>query len=296
MMKKLPLAYEIQTTNRCNGRCIICPHCNQKRPQADMSMELFEKIIDDIASLGTDDIRLILYLNGEPFLDPYFLERLRYARRKCQGAEIEISSNLSMLSREIIETMAECKVTDFRISCFGFTRESYHYVMPGLNFDIFMNNMESLLEYVKKDLFKGEVSLTMINYPELLKEDYDLAKEFCDKNGILFNFWGFLDRTDNVKKYSNHVHISKEAEEEKLYTCAQHRHIERMHILADGRVPLCCQDWQEKNIMGSLKDNMITEIWENERYQLVRKQIDEKGYRYPDICKKCKILLEGIKV
>ena len=77
--------------------------------------------------------------------------------------------------------------------------------------------------------------------------------------------------------------------------CAQNRHIERMHILVDGTVVLCCQDWRKEYVLGSVKTDDLHTIWESEAYEKMRRQIDQIGDSYPEICKKCKILLEGKK-
>lgn len=65
--------------------------------------------------------------------------------------------------------------------------------------------------------------------------------------------------------------------------------------MVDGTVILCCQDWRREYVLGSLKTNTLQEIWKSEDYEKIRKQIDQKGYPYPVICKRCKILLEGRK-
>lgn len=294
-MRKLPVVYEIQTTNRCNGQCIICPSRDMKNEKMDMPFRLFKKIIDNIHLAQESTVRIVMYLNGEPFLDPDFVNKLRYVRSTCEDVVVEISSNISYLSEDILAALCECKVDDFRISCFGFSEETYRHAMPGLRFSIFLENLEKLIQAKNTGAFSGEISLTMIDYPELLQSDYDNAKKFCEDHQMVFNFWGFLDRTGNVKRFSNHIVISEESERNKEYTCAQHRHLERMHILADGRVSLCCQDWEEKYILGSLASQSLEEIWNCDDYELLRRQIDEVGIPYPNICKKCKILLEGKK-
>ena len=112
---------------------------------------------------------------------------------------------------------------------------------------------------------------------------------------MTLNFWGYLDRAGNVTRRSNQVNITEEEEKKKVYTCAQNRHMERMHILVDGTVILCCQDWRREYILGSAQTDSLQEIWEGKAYERIRQQINQIGYPYPALCKKCKILLEGKK-
>jgi radical SAM protein with 4Fe4S-binding SPASM domain len=61
---------EIETINRCNGRCTFCP-VNAKadtRPKKEMPDELFDNIITQLNKLNYDGA-IGLYSNNEPFLD-----------------------------------------------------------------------------------------------------------------------------------------------------------------------------------------------------------------------------------
>lgn len=294
MMNRRPAAYEIQTTNRCNGHCLVCPHESVKQVYQTMDMVLFQRILDEISD-EEEPVRIVLYLNGEPFLDEHFGERLQYVRQRCPHALIEVSTNLSVLRKDIFEAIKKCDIDDFRISCFGFFKETYEKVMPGLKYETFLSNMEYLLDFRNKYDRLENVSLTMLDIPELKGGEWEQAKKFCEDHCMTFNFWGYLDRAGNVKRQSNHVLITEEDERNKIYTCAQNRHMERMHILVDGTVILCCQDWRREYVLGSLKTNTLQEIWKSEDYEKIRMQIDQKGYPYPVICKRCKILLEGRK-
>jgi len=75
----------LETTLNCNSRCLMCYHY-YKKLQGFMSMDLFKKIIDDCHQNGITTVGLSVY--GEPFLDPYFFERVEYLRRYNMGWDI----------------------------------------------------------------------------------------------------------------------------------------------------------------------------------------------------------------
>jgi len=56
-------------------------------------------------------------------------------------------------------------------------------------------------------------------------------------------------------------------------------------VLWDGRVSLCCADFDGKTILGDLNTHSIAEIWNAEPYRDVRRQHLESGG--PDICRAC---------
>jgi MoaA/NifB/PqqE/SkfB family radical SAM enzyme len=56
-------------------------------------------------------------------------------------------------------------------------------------------------------------------------------------------------------------------------------------VLWDGRVSLCCADFDGKTILGDLNTHSIAEIWNAQPYRDVRRQHLESGG--PDICRAC---------
>lgn len=92
---------EIETVNRCNGNCDFCPvsRKNDTREYKEMSQELFEKIIDELAELNYSG-KLALFSNNEPFLDEKIIERHRYARVKLPNARLHLFTNGTLLTLE----------------------------------------------------------------------------------------------------------------------------------------------------------------------------------------------------
>lgn len=291
-----PLAYEIQTTSYCNGRCIICPHRDVVINPQHMNQELFEKIIDEINELsrGGENVLIIPYLNGEPLMDPQICQRLDIIRDKLPECKIELSTNLSLLQSSILEAIVRNGVDDLRISCFGW-EDSYHQSMPGLDFDCFQKQLRLLLDYLKKRGMLHIVSITVVLHPLLRQSDIKAIKTLAEQEKIRLNMWGALDRAGNVSSFRNTVNISDSDERLKRYTCAQRRHLERMHILANGDVVLCCQDWRRDIVLGNALKSSLQTIWTNMDYIEIRSAIDEPNIPYPELCKKCKILIEGAK-
>ena len=90
---------EIETINRCNGKCAFCPvNANEKqRPYAKMTAELFHSIVDQLSELDYSG-EIHLFSNNEPFLDPRIIEFAKYTREKVPKAYISIYTNGSLLN------------------------------------------------------------------------------------------------------------------------------------------------------------------------------------------------------
>jgi radical SAM protein with 4Fe4S-binding SPASM domain len=284
--ENFPLVLEIQTITACNAGCVICPHrtVSGSLPSGIMGMDLFKRIIDQVKNpWGT---RIIPYFNNEPFLDPLIFDRVAYINDKCPGSEIEISTNASRLDQECQKKLEGLVIKDLRLSVFGFSEESYKRAMPGLNWSETKRNIERLAKNKELRANIGQVSLIMIDYPEIDRFDIEKAREFCRENFIKFEFWGFLDRSGNVERFTNGV--SKDS----VFGCEQRRPLERMHINFKGDVVLCCMDWKWEHVLGNVAESSIDEIWNSEKYKQYREAIYSNGDpKVTDLCRKCKISL-----
>jgi len=284
-MINFPKVFEIQTASFCNGGCVICPYKEVEKdgPGGAMSDNLFKKIVDEIAEINNYGIRIAPYFNNEPFLDKKIIDRIKYINKKCPNCEIELSTNLSLLDKKCQNKLTACNIKDLRLSVFGFSRLSHQNIMTGLSWYNVKTNLNDLCKNKKLRENIGQISLIMINYPGLKIKDITLAKKYCRDNFIKFEFWGFLDRAGNVKKFNNKIN------KKSIFGCEQNRPVERFHILFDGRVVLCCMDWKAQYILGDVSKRSIKQIWNSSKYRAIRKSIYENKSNPPILCKKCKL-------
>lgn len=103
-----PTYIAIETVNRCNGTCPFCPaniH-SETRPYQKMSDELYEKILNEVASWDKWDGVFSLYVNNEPFIDDRMVKMLQDARNKLTYAQMLVFTNGSLLTPEKLEAIA----------------------------------------------------------------------------------------------------------------------------------------------------------------------------------------------
>jgi len=58
-------------------------------------------------------------------------------------------------------------------------------------------------------------------------------------------------------------------------------------VLWDGRVALCCVDYDGRYIMGDLKESNLKEIWNSDQYCSVRRQSLRNRYEKDILCRNC---------
>ena len=59
-----------------------------------------------------------------------------------------------------------------------------------------------------------------------------------------------------------------------------------MTVGFDGRVLLCCQDWQFQEIVGDLRENTLVEVWDSPKFNEVRAMLLQMK-RDKFLCSKC---------
>lgn len=118
--RKLPLFehIEIETINRCNGKCDFCPVSviHDIRERHVMEEWLFQNIIDQLADLEYAG-RLATFSNNEPFLDSRIIKFNCYAREKLPRARIHLFTNGTVMGikafTDIIDYLDELIIDNY---------------------------------------------------------------------------------------------------------------------------------------------------------------------------------------
>ena len=118
----LPISVSFEPTTHCNLRCPECPSGLRAftRPTGMLQKDFFKETIDDI---HTRLLYLIFYFQGEPFLNPAFLEMVSYAASK--KIYTATSTNAHYLTDETAKKTVESGLDRLIISIDGTTQEVY---------------------------------------------------------------------------------------------------------------------------------------------------------------------------
>jgi len=118
----------VEVSRACNLKCPLCPAGNglgHKYPS--MRLESYERLIDMIAPYI---VFLKLYNYGEPLLHPDIIGCVSYA--KAAGIEsVEITTNGTIMTREIAQGLVEAGLDLFRVSVDGTTQAEYEVYRVG---------------------------------------------------------------------------------------------------------------------------------------------------------------------
>ncbi|MFA5878123.1 MAG: radical SAM protein [Candidatus Staskawiczbacteria bacterium] len=273
-MKLKSESITIETTNLCPAHCVMCPREFYTRKLGIMDMDLFKKIIDEASRLGVKTVDTCAF--GDPFTDNLLFERCRYVREKMPDAKIYTSSNCFLLTPDKHNDVIKY-IDILKISFYGMTKEIYEKIHRGsLKFEKTLNNVLSFLDKTnnlkKKPYTIGLLTLVDENKNEM--EDW-------------INFWE--PKLDEVYVWMPHnfggTKKYREIDRKNQKTCGRPL-VGPPYIHVDGKVGVCCFDFNAQLIIGDIRKQTLEEIFHSKPYLRIKKA-HETGNFEGYLCKNC---------
>jgi len=295
----MPVSASIEPTTSCNLRCPQCPSGLRSfsRPTGMLQMDMFRDTIDQLAPTLT---YLILYFQGEPYLNPDFLGFVNYAHQK--NIYTATSSNAHHISEKMAEETVKSGLDRLIISIDGVTQDTYKEYRVGGSLDKVLQSTQNLLQWKKK--LKSKTPHIIWQFIVFKHNEHqipafkDLAKtygvdDWAIKTAQVYDYENGNDLIPDDGRYSRYeeVHTNGFSLKNKMLD-----HCWRMWqgcvITWDGKVVPCCFDKDAEFRMGNLESQSFVKIWKGEAYKNFRSKI-LGGRKNISICQNC---TEGTKV
>lgn len=298
-LEEWPGAMLIDTTNRCNAKCVWCPNPDLTNVGA-MDMDVYRKIIDDYGPRGGV---LTFGTFGEPLMDKHIKERIEYLYRYPEIHKIEVLTNGFFLNDNVIPVMLENGV-GVDISLDELDKKTFEDVKK-MSFDVVSKNIVTFLELNSQAANPVPVNIrikTMKTVEETMRQelfkvitshDCSVVLNSIDDN-IISNWAGKLDKESFLQEYeipktSKTQFTHKRFNQTNIAPCTQLW--KWMVVYWDGSVVLCCADMFSQTIVGDLKSDSISEIWNGPKMKNFRTQmVGRKRFEVP-LCQDCDIHL-----
>jgi MoaA/NifB/PqqE/SkfB family radical SAM enzyme len=270
-----PRILQIQTTTACGAKCVMCPHSTTSGswPNGPIDEFLFRDIVRQCR--GHDVKRICPYLMADPLCDPRIFDRIAYVHDVLPDVEIEISTTAQTLGPSRHERLLAAPLAELRISSHGISAEDYATLMPGVSYPTAWPN---LIAFIENWRATQPYAICIISLYGLLPPDRERAiADFWQEQGIRLERWRVTSRGNQIDL--NQFDTAPDptdwprARREPPYVCRFARDREWMHILSDGRVTLCCMDYEQQVILGDLSRESMETIWTGPRYQAIRRGI-----------------------
>jgi radical SAM protein with 4Fe4S-binding SPASM domain len=295
----LPFSISFEPTTSCNLRCPECPSGLRAftRPIGMLEKDFFRKTIDEIHK---DLLYLIFYFQGEPYLNPDFLEMVKYAAAK--KIYTATSTNAHYLNDENARKTIESGLDRLIISIDGTTQEVYQQYRIGGKLEKVLEGARNIVKWKKQMNSKTPYvffQFLVVKPNEHQIEDIKKLAEEIGVDGVRFKtaqVYDFengnpliptIDKYARYKKQANGKYTIKNSLENNCWklwhSCV---------ISWDGLVVPCCFDKDADYKLGDLKKDQFATIWQDDNYKKFRKKL-LTGRKNIEICANCS---EGTKV
>jgi radical SAM protein with 4Fe4S-binding SPASM domain len=299
VMRGLPLGISIEPTTSCNLRCPECPSGLRSftRPTGMLQEHVFSNVIDQLApSL----MNLTFYFQGEPYLNPKFLDMVSYASN--QDVFTSTSTNAHHLTEESARRTVESGLDRLIISIDGVSQETYQQYRVGGQLDKVIEGTRNILFWKKK--LKSRTPHVVFQFLVVKANEKDIPRlyQLASEMGVdevklktaqIYDFKNGSELIPENPKYSRY-----QKNKDGLFSIKNPLHNQCWKMWSscvitwDGKVVPCCFDKDAKHPMGDVGKQSFHEIWTGNAYQAFRQSILRSRSEI-EICKNCS---EGLTV
>lgn len=294
---KVPFIIFIDPSDVCNFQCKFCPTANRDLMKSIpgrghiMDFELYKKIIDDICEFEKPIKVLRLYKDGEPLLNPKFVEMIKYAKEKKCAERIDTTTNASLLTHEKSTELIEAGLDRINISIEGVNKGQYvEFSKYPIDFEKLVDNIKYLYENRKKCEIIVKICGDMMS-EEDKKRFYEIFGDIADGVYIehTMSCWPEYELKDI--KINQEVGIYGQKIKE-VQVCPYVFY--SFSVNSDGSVSLCFLDWAHKLVIGDVKKESIKDIWKGEKLLEYQKMFLEKKRKSHPVCGDCGQMSHGM--
>ena len=279
-----PTIFTIETTNKCNLACRMCPRQFMKRKVGTMSMKLFRKIIDEARNYQDS---ILLHGFGEPLLDEHIIERINYSGDN--GLKATISTNGVFLDKKNARKILESKLSGIILSMDATTEKTYSKIRAKGDFKKVKANFHQFMQMKNKEFPKSKLRITIqiIKMDESIHQIEDFKKEWMRKKPskiLIKSFSTFGGQHEQITELAEMKH---RYQPKKIRARPPCYYLWKSFVVQwSGEVVPCCRDYDSKIVLGDVNKQTLLEIWQGREMTKLRED-HLKGKFNNGLCDNC---------
>ncbi len=305
----MPTHAMLEPSTLCNLRCALCPVTKGlERPTGNMSLELFNKIIEEI---GEYLFTILLWDWGEPFMNPDIYAMISYAKKydikvisSTNGHFFGNTENADKLIRSGIDTII------FAID--GISDSTYEVYRQGGSLKSALMGIENVAR--RKVALKLKTPLIVFRFIVMDHNEHEIPglKKLAKSTGadVLVlktlnaasqdpyfdsgtsnreDFTQYMPENMKYRRFKIDQGSLKDQRLKKnpcrnLWTCPT--------IHWNGTVTPCTYDPKDKYVLGDLRENTFKEIWSGPGYEKMRRKF-RRDWERIGLCTECTYAYKG---
>lgn len=291
---KSPSFISVEVADFCNLHCPECPVGTSKYPKNEkkkFDLELFKKLIDELKPTLQ---HVILYFQGEPFLNRQLSKFIRYAHES--NIYTSTSTNGQFLTSKNVNDIVASGLDKLIVSIDGTTQETYQSYRIGGNLERALNGVKEVLHC--RTVLKSPTPLVEIQFIVLktnehqLNEMRKLAKKLnvdllTFKTAQLYDFENGNSLMPEQNKYSRY---KKDSTGKFIIKGRQANRCWRLWngavVNVNGEVLPCCFDKNSEYSFGNIVDDSFSTCWKNKNASNFRGKILQNRKQF-EMCRNC---------
>jgi radical SAM protein with 4Fe4S-binding SPASM domain len=286
-----PVSASIEATTNCNLRCPECPSGLNKftRPTGSITVENFRKYLEPLYEKLS---YLMIYFQGEPYLNKDFFELVKYSESK--NIYTATSTNGHFLDDMNARNTIVSGLDRLIISLDGTDQESYSSYRKNGQFEKVIEGIKNVIEWKKK--LKSKKPYVILQFLVLKSNEGKIEeiKKMSKDLGIgrlelkTAQFYEYENGNPLAPDNENYSRYIKNAEgkyflKKKIRNRCL-RMWQSMVITWNGNIVPCCFDKDADFILGDLNKTAFPEIWKGSSYSAFRKKILHQRKDIPICC------------
>lgn len=271
----------LETRTACNQKCYFCPVAYDPRPDASMSDALFDDIVAQLAGYRATLEGVFLMSYNEPTLDARFVEQCRALL--AAGLPAAVNTNGTGLTPARSDALVAAGGLRFlSVNLSTLDPQRYAEERGADHLPVVLRN----LDHARERPVAREMVIAVLG-----RGDDEHRRQF---EAIRARFAGsrFDVRSHEVMDRAGHLPLGLRPATgaRRLAGCDNlgSRPLEHLHITPAGACVLCCEDYDERYVVGDLRRERVAEVLAGEALARLRRWaygLDDA----PDdfICRRC---------
>jgi hypothetical protein len=237
----------------CNQSCYFCPVSIAPREDYFMPTELYERIVGELA-VWRDTIEAVFMINyNEPTADKRFVEQVRTIR--AAGLPPAVLTNGTGLTPKRVDALVEMGGLRFlSINLSTLDRDRYNKDRGGDHLQMVLRH----LDYAKDKPLAEQMDMVVLGTGnENHRRDFEeISARFAGSRFTVKSF-EVMDRAGYLQ-----IGLKPAVPNQRLCGCENvgSRPLQHIHITPRGKAVLCCEDYDEKYVVGDLTRESVQQV------------------------------------
>ncbi len=282
-----PPRIQLEITNRCNLRCLMCTRNQMTRPTGDMSFETFRRVADEACL--EPGVVICLYYLGEPLLNPALEEMVAYlcANRRRSGVNtvFGIQTNGMLLNRDRARSLLRAGLRGFGFSLDGLEGD-LERIRPGASYSVVERHILGLMEVAGElGIHDLDVCITKLCDDPAAPEVARFVERWRPRVANI-NLIGISKVEGNAYMAADGTirQVGPPDDARPRHYCGQGS---RLLVHWNGDYAFCCPDVNGELRLGNVAERGIREVWNSPEINEIRRRIQAADYTGLPPCERC---------